>query len=976
MPGNAVVIVESPAKAKTINKYLGGDYTVLASFGHVRDLPARDGSVRPDEDFEMDWELGERSKKHVDEIARAVKAADRVYLATDPDREGEAIAWHVKEVLRQRRLLARVDVQRVTFNEITKTAVKDAFTRARDVNRELVEAYLARRALDYLVGFTLSPVLWRKLPGSKSAGRVQSVALRLICERESEIEAFRPQEYWTIEADFRTDHGGQFTAQLSRLDGKKLERFTLGDKGTAEALVSRIQPLTFAVATVDKKQVRRNPAPPFITSTLQQEASRKLGFGATRTMRIAQKLYEGVDLGGETVGLITYMRTDGVQFAAEAINAARGVIESQFGPAYLPKSPRVYKSSAKNAQEAHEAIRPTDLTRRPEHLTAYLEADERRLYELIWKRSIACQMESAVFDQVSVDLACPDGSVVFHATGSTIVFDGFLKVYQEDRDDAEEEKETKLPPMAAGDQLDRGEIRPLQHFTQPPPRYSEASLVKKLEELGIGRPSTYATILQVLQDRSYVRLEKKRFIPEHRGRLVTAFLVAFFTRYVEYSFTAELEHRLDEVSGGRMEWKELLREFWLAFSAAVDDTKDLTITQVIDTLDAELGPHFFPAGPDGADPRICPSCAEGRLGLKLSRNGAFIGCSRYPDCHYTRPLAVAGSEAAGDDELADGPKLLGEDPETGLPVTLRRGPYGAYVQLGPPAGAAEPVKGKDRPLEKPKRASIPKGTTLADVDLDRALRLLALPREIGPHPETGAMIVAGLGRFGPYLKHGEAYKSLGPDDDVLTIGMNRAVTVLAEPGGKGGGAARTPGRSIGNHPGDGKPITIGSGRFGPYVKHGSLYASIPKGTEPDAVSLDEALELLSAKAAKAGNGKAATKPSTRGKANGKAGADAAETTAAAPAPKRTKTAAKGTAAAQAAASTASQPAGTTGRSTKNRKPSSVTETSAPMQRSRTKAAGEPVTSARSDGTSAKKRTPKSLSTGKKPKQNSGPKLGD
>jgi len=861
LTGSNVVIVESPAKAKTINKYLGSDYTVVASFGHVRDLPARDGSVRPEDDFAMDWELGDRSKRHIDEIAKAVKTAKRVYLATDPDREGEAIAWHLHELLREKRLTDKVDVQRITFNEITKSAVQAALKSPRTVSQELVDAYLARRALDYLVGFTLSPVLWRKLPGSKSAGRVQSVALRLVCEREAEIEAFRPQEYWTVDVGFTTPNGANFTAQLTQLDGKKLDKFGLPNKAAADAAVVKIKAAAnYTVASVERRQVRRNPFAPFTTSTLQQEASRKLGFGATRTMRLAQKLYEGVDIGGETVGLITYMRTDGVTLSQEAIEASRRLISEHWGDKYVPGSPRVYKSAAKNAQEAHEAIRPTDLFRRPDTVASHLDKDELRLYELIWKRTIASQMESAVLDQVSVDVASTTKDVVLRASGSILVFDGFMRVYQEDKDDAEDEQERRLPAMAERDRLDRGPIEPVQHFTQPPPRYTEASLVKKLEELGIGRPSTYASILQVLQDRNYVRLDKRRFVPEDRGRLVTAFLKNFFNRYVEYNFTADLENQLDEISDGKIDWKTVLRDFWFAFSAAVGETKDLTITQVLTALDEELGQHFFPAGNGngGTDPRVCPQCGQGRLGLKLGKNGAFIGCSNYPECRYTRPLAIANDENG--QEAQEGPRDLGDDPETGLPVTIRRGPYGAYIQLGPPRGAEaeaaeEPQanggkktkakKAKDA-APKPKRVSLPRGMAPADVDLDTALRLLALPRTVGNHPETGQEIQAGIGRFGPYLKHGTMYKSLPPDDDVLTIGLNRAVVLLGEAAKK----AATPAVTLGDHPKTGKPVTTGSGRFGPYVKHGSLYASIPKGVEASAVTLQQALEWLDAKAAK------------------------------------------------------------------------------------------------------------------------------
>src|SRR5438034_5511512 len=648
-----IVVVESPAKAKTINKYLGRDYKVVASYGHIRDLPAKDGSVLPDDDFAMSWEVDGKSEKHLKEIVQAVRGADKLFLATDPDREGEAISWHVREVLKARRVLKDVDVKRVVFNEVTRTAVLEAFRHPREIDGELVDAYLARRALDYLVGFTLSPVLWRKLPGSRSAGRVQSVALRLICERESEIEAFRPREYWSIEVEFQTEAGDRFTAHLSHLDGKKLDRFDLDSEAKARAAADAILAAAgFDVASVEHREVRRNPFPPFTTSTLQQEASRKLGFGATRTMQIAQRLYEGIDLDGDTVGLITYMRTDGVAIAAEAMAAARQLIGNEFGGRYLPPEPRIYRSPAKNAQEAHEAIRPTDMARKPGDVARHLDNDMRRLYELIWKRTVASQMAAALLDQVSIDIADPSNRIRLHATGSVVVFDGFLKLYQEDRDEpADEDSEgRRLPAMRQGERLARGTVTPEQHFTQPPPRYSEASLVKKMEELGIGRPSTYASIIQVLQDRDYVRLDKRRFIPEDRGRLVTAFLTSFFERYVEYNFTADLENQLDEVSGGRVDWKALLRDFWRDFSTAIDGTKELTITAVLEALDAELGRHFFPEDGTGRDPRLCPACAAGRLSLKLGRFGAFIGCTNYPECRYTRAFGVGAAaepEAAG-----------------------------------------------------------------------------------------------------------------------------------------------------------------------------------------------------------------------------------------------------------------------------------------------------------------------------------------
>jgi DNA topoisomerase I len=830
-----IVVVESPAKAKTINKYLGDDYKVVASYGHVRDLPAKDGSVRPDADFAMSWEVDGKSEKHIKTIVQAMRGADGLFLATDPDREGEAISWHVQEVLKSRRALKDIDVKRVVFNEVTRAAVVEAFRRPRDIDRELVDAYLARRALDYLVGFTLSPVLWRKLPGSRSAGRVQSVALRLVCEREAEIEAFKTREYWTVEVVFTTEAGHSFTARLTHLDGARLDRFALDTEAKARSAAEAIaQAPGFAVVEIESRQVRRNPFPPFTTSTLQQEASRKLALGTTRTMQIAQRLYEGVELGGETLGLITYMRTDGVAISREAIISARELIGAEFGTQYLPDAPRVYRSPAKNAQEAHEAIRPTDVTRKPADVSAHLDRDQLRLYELIWKRTLASQMASAILEQVAVEIADPGGRLRLRATGSVVQFDGFLALYQEDRDDsAEEEGEgARLPPMRKGEKLARGQVVPSQHFTQPPPRYTEASLVKKLEELGIGRPSTYAAILQVLQDRDYVRLDKRRFVPEDRGRLVTAFLASFFERYVEYNFTADLENQLDDVSGGRIDWKELLRNFWRDFSNAVDGTKDLTISQVLVALDEELGRHFFPNDGSGRDPRICPVCGAGRLSLKLGKFGAFIGCSNYPGCRYTRPLALEDeSENAAD-------TVLGTDPATGLEVVLKKGPFGPYVQLG---GADGEVK--------PKRVALPRPLKAADIDLDTALRLLALPRELGRHPETGEAIIAGIGRFGSYIKHGTTFKSLAADDDVLAIGLNRAVVLLAEPAAERRRGAPRPLRELGEHP-SGGTIALYQGRYGPYVSHNGAFASLPKNADPANLALDEAVRLLAEKGGK------------------------------------------------------------------------------------------------------------------------------
>src|SRR5882724_9988449 len=845
-----VVVVESPAKAKTINKYLGSDYKVVASYGHVRDLTAKDGSVLPDADFAMSWEVDGKSEKHMKEIVQAVRNADRLFLATDPDREGEAISWHVREVLRSRRALKDLDVKRVVFNEVTKNAVLEAFSRPREIDRELVEAYLARRALDYLVGFTLSPVLWRKLPGSRSAGRVQSVALRLICERESEIEAFKPREYWTVEALFGTAKKQTLKARLTHLDGRKLDKFDLDTQERAEQAKREIERRAFSVASVDRRQVRRNPPPPFITSTLQQEASRKLGLGAATAMRIAQRLYEGVDIGGETVGLITYMRTDGVQLAPEAVGQTRRLIETKYSQSYAPEKPRVYTSKAKNAQEAHEAIRPTDLFRTPQDVAAYLDKDQLGLYELIWKRTVASQMESAVLDQVTVDIASADKTVQLRATGSVVKFNGFLTLYDEGKDESAEDEDgnTILPDVGEAEGLERREVVPEQHFTEPPPRYSEASLVKKLEELGIGRPSTYASIIEVLQRRNYVKIDRKRFIPEDRGRIVTAFLQTYFPRYVEYNFTAHLEEELDEISDGKINWRQVLREFWKEFSAAVGETKDLRVKEVLDKLDEELGPHFFPANDNGGkSPRDCPSCANGRLGLKLGKFGAFIGCSNYPDCRFTRKLGIVDAEAdAASGANLDGPQILGIDPVSGKPVTLRNGPYGLYVQLGEAEGK-----------EKPKRQSLLKGMTPDEVTLDKALALLSLPRELGPHPDDGEQILAGVGRFGPYVKHGSKYKTIPTDESVLDIGMNRAVALLAEAKSAGRGRAAKPIRIVGNHPADEAPVELYEGRYGPYVKHGGINATVPRDLKLDEVTLDQAVALLAERAAKGGGKKPA-----------------------------------------------------------------------------------------------------------------------
>ncbi|MDX5594464.1 type I DNA topoisomerase [Pseudovibrio sp. SPO723] len=864
-----IVIVESPAKAKTINKYLGSDYKVLASYGHVRDLPPKDGSVLPDDDFAMSWAVDSKSQKRLSDIANAVKDADRLILATDPDREGEAISWHVLEVLKKKKLLKDKKVERVVFNAITKNAILEAMQNPRELDEPLVDAYLARRALDYLVGFTLSPVLWRKLPGARSAGRVQSVALRLVCQRENEIEDFVSQEYWSLLANLKTPSADPVQARLTAFDGKKLQKLSIGNEAEATSIKTMLEGASFQVMSVESKPQKRNPFPPFTTSTLQQEASRKCGFAAARTMQVAQGLYEGVNIGGETAGLITYMRTDGVQIAQEAIHSARSVIGKQFGDNYVPEKPRFYSTKAKNAQEAHEAIRPTDLTRHPRDMAKFLDPDAARLYELIWKRTIASQMESAVLERTTADIEAINGSktAALRATGSVVRFDGFLTLYQEGRDDEEDEDSRRLPAMNKDDVLGRTGIEANQHFTEPPPRYTEATLVKKMEELSIGRPSTYAATLQTLRDRGYVVQEKKRLVPQDKGRLVTAFLEGFFERYVEYDFTASLEDQLDKISAGDLDWKKVLRDFWNPFHEICDQVIKRSNTEVLDALNDILRAHVFPDKEDGSDPRQCPKCETGRLSLKVSRFGAFVGCSNYnkdkkdgkvpdedpPHCDYTRQLNNSGD---GDgDAASDGPKVLGVDPETGLEVSLRVGRFGPYVQLGEEA--------------KPKRSSLPRGWSAADLDLEKALQLLSLPREVGEHPEDGKMITAGLGRFGPFVQHDGTYANLDGPDEVFSVGINRAVTLLAEKRAKGGGrrAAAKPLKELGDHP-DGGAINVYSGRYGPYVKWEKTNATLPKDTKPEDVTLEQAIELVNAKAGSKGKGKkAAAKKTTAKKAS-------------------------------------------------------------------------------------------------------------
>lgn len=841
-----LVIVESPAKAKTINKYLGSDYKVLASYGHVRDLPSKDGSVLPDDDFAMHWEVDAKASKRLSEIAEAAKAADRVILATDPDREGEAISWHVLEILNKKKALKDTDVQRVTFNAITKSAVLEAMANPRQLDMELVDAYLARRALDYLVGFNLSPVLWRKLPGARSAGRVQSVALRIVVDREMEIEKFKAQEYWSVEADLIAD-SPPFTARLVKHAGKRVQRLDIVSEAMAMAAREAVHSGDFTIKSVEKKPAKRSPAPPFTTSTLQQEAARKLGFTAQRTMQAAQKLYEGVD---DTGGLITYMRTDGVYVTPEGITQAREAIGQRFGPAYVPAEPRYYKTKAKNAQEAHEAIRPTNILRSPD--TLRLENDLQRLYELIWKRMIASQMESARLDRTTVEIETPDGQTGLRATGQVVVFDGFIAAYEEGRDEkqkgAEDEDDEggRLPALKEGARAKVEAIRTDQHFTEPPPRFSEATLVKKLEELGIGRPSTYASILTTLRDREYVRMDKNRFYPEDKGRLVTAFLEQFFAKWVEYDFTAALENQLDEVSDGNLDWKALLRQFWDDFHAATQAAGELRTTAILDHLNEALGAHIFPDKGDGSNPRECPVCHEGQLSLKTSRFGAFIGCSRYPECKYTRPVA---SPDAADGGAESGDRELGVDPATGQPVHLKIGRFGPYVETTPPDA------------DKPKRSSLPKGWSPASIDLEKALRLLSLPRDVGPHPEDGKMITASLGRYGPFVAHAGTYANVADIEEVFDVGLNRAVALLAEKraGRAGRASAAAPLKELGAHPETGEAVQVMAGRYGPYVKSGKINATLPKGTAPEDMTMEAALPLLAAKADAAPKKKAPAK---------------------------------------------------------------------------------------------------------------------
>ena len=837
-----LVVVESPAKAQTINKYLGTDYKVLASIGHIRDLPSKNGAVSPEENFKMHWDLSKDKEKVLKEIIKDLKKSNSLILATDPDREGEAISWHINEILKEKKLVNDIKVERVVFNEITKNSILKAMKNPRQINFELVEAYLARRALDHLIGFSISPILWRKLPGSKSAGRVQSVALRLICERELDIEKFITQEYWSISATFLNPKDEKFSSRLIVFDKNKLKKFDINNEEIAKNIVAKINNSTFEVGKIEKKRVKRHPIPPFTTSSLQQEASRKLGFSAFKTMRIAQKLYEGIKLNNETSGLITYMRTDGVQIGNEAIKNVRDKISTDYGDEFLPSSPRIYKSKAANAQEAHEAIRPTNFDLDPQSMQSFLDADQFKLYELIWKRTISSQMESASLDKTSIDILSNDQKIIFRTNGSQIIFPGFLKVYKEGIDninennnDSDNDENKIIPPLNEKDKVKLVSSKEEQHFTQPPPRFTDASLVKRMEELGIGRPSTYASILKVLVDRSYVKKEGSKHIPEERGRILTAFLSNFFGKYIQYDFTAELEKNLDMVSDGKLNYKNLLQDFWNDFKLHLDKMSELERNEILKTLENELEDLFFSDDEEKGKPsRICPKCTNGTMGLQLGKYGAFIGCSNYPECKYTKQIAKNDQNDAEFDATVIGEDgILGTDPETNENIYIKKGPYGVYIQKGD--------------QKKPKRISIPKLIDPNNVDLIKALSLLSLPRIIGQHPDTNEDITANIGRFGPYLKHGVSSASLPADETILNIGLNHAVVLLSEKSNKG--------RVIGKHPSGKDDVLAKSGRFGPYVEYKKIRATLPKSMELEKISLEEALELIEKKSIRMKNKK-------------------------------------------------------------------------------------------------------------------------
>ena len=849
-----LVIVESPAKAKTINKYLGDEYKVIASFGHVRDLPPKDGSVMPDENFAMKWTTEGRSKEHLKNIADNAKNAETLILATDPDREGEAISWHILEELEKKKQLGKMNVQRVVFNAVTKKSILEAMENPREIDINLVDAYLARRSLDYLVGFTLSPVLWRRLPSARSAGRVQSVALRLICEREDEIDQFNPEEYWSINGTFANKNNEKFDAKISSFEGEKILKNGIKNQEQADKIKNTLMESEFKVQSVESKPVKRNPYAPFTTSTMQQEASGKLRFAASRTMQVAQKLYEGIELGGETVGLITYMRTDGVQMAPEAIEQTREVIKTMYGDNHLPEKARVYKSKAKNAQEAHEAVRPTDVTRRPEDVKGFLSAEQFQLYQLIWNRTVASQMESAQLERTTVEIEAVNAqntAATMRANGSVVRFEGFLSVYKdtpkktvvkkedekgegenksEAKDDAKEE-DNQLPAMQEGESVKRESVEANQHFTEPPPRYSEASLIKKMEELGIGRPSTYASTLATLSNRGYVEIEQRRLTPVASGRLLTSFLQSFFDKYVEYGFTAELEEKLDLISDGELKWKDVLEEFWKSFSLKINEVTELRTRDVLDKLNVVMAPLAFSPKEDGSDPRKCPACEEGMLSLKTSRFGTFVGCENYPDCKFTKQLGQSDADAI----ILSNDAVLGQDPDTGEDIVVKNGRFGPYVERG---------EGKEG-----KRSSIPKVWHPSEVDMDKALKLLSLPRLIGEHPETKKKIEGGHGPYGPYIRHAGKYAQLENVDELFEIGVNHSVVKLAEAAAKPRRAQNLL-KDLGEHPEKGGAVTIRTGRFGPYIKYKKINATIPDTTEPQDIEMDDALELIAQREAK------------------------------------------------------------------------------------------------------------------------------
>ena len=837
-----LVIVESPAKAKTINKYLGNDYNVLASFGHVRDLPSKNGSVDPENDFSFEWEVSNTSKKHIKEIYDAAESSSNIFLATDPDREGEAIAWHIIELLNKKKLTKDKSIKRVVFSEITKSAVKNGIDNPRELDHSLVDAYLARRALDYLFGFSLSPVLWRKLPGAKSAGRVQSVALRLICEREVEIESFDPQEYWKIKANLEVVDNN-IEASLTHYNGEKVDKFSFKNEEDAKKVTESFKGQNFKFTDITKKPASRNPDAPFSTSTLQQTASSIFGFGASRTMQIAQRLFQGVEIDGETTGLITYMRTDSTDLSKEAIHSYRDFIQNNFNSSYLPEEIRSFKSKkAKNAQEAHEGIRPTDILRKPEEMKKYLDEDGFKLYNLIWKRSLASQMSSASFERTAISISSENETIKLRANGSIQTFDGFLNIYSEfnkkpetiESEDSEDDKD--LPNITLNDNIDNVKPASSQHFTLPPPRYSEATLVKKLEELGIGRPSTYASIISVLKMRNYVEVEKNRFVPEDRAILITGFLKGFFSKYIDYEFTAEMEESLDEITSGTINWKEFLDKFWKNFSSNIGEVTDLRITNVLDHLNESLKNHIFVEAEGKDITRECPTCS-GQLSLKVSRFGAFVGCSNYPECKFTRPISPKKMKEVVED------KVLGIDEETKKEIKLLSGRFGPYIQLG-----------DNDTKDKPKRSSVPKGIPAAEIDLAKANYLLSLPREIGLHPESGEMITINYGRYGGYLSCAEKNASLEDISEFFEIGINRAVSLLAnaKPGRlKSSSEIKT----LGDHPDDKKPVKVMKGKFGPYIKYKTINATIPDQYDPETISMDEALDLIERKLEKDGKSK-------------------------------------------------------------------------------------------------------------------------